>query len=170
MMDDKVKRMARRALVYVSTAHITFDANRRIYRASGIALLTSTVNITVLTVMHGHQLGWLCLGSCGADVCSSCLSCATSQADATQVIVNASSLYWASGRKSADSFDERPATTPSMNRVSKSQHGRPHHTLEPRSPVSMHSPVNSPAAGANIFWWSKKDDASRKEDQAVRVR
>ena len=33
-----------------------------------IALTTSCVNILILTLMHGRQLGWVCLGSCGADV------------------------------------------------------------------------------------------------------
>lgn len=36
--------------------------------ASIVALITSTVNITVLTSMHGKQLGWVCLASCGTDV------------------------------------------------------------------------------------------------------
>jgi hypothetical protein len=35
-----------------------------------IALTTSCVNILVLTLMHGRQLGWVCLGSCGSDVSS----------------------------------------------------------------------------------------------------
>ena len=33
-----------------------------------IGLTTSCVNILVLTLMHGRQLGWVCLISCGADV------------------------------------------------------------------------------------------------------
>ena len=33
-----------------------------------IALTTSCVNILILTLMHGHQLGWVCLASCGTDV------------------------------------------------------------------------------------------------------
>ncbi|KAG8895441.1 hypothetical protein FRC01_012361 [Tulasnella sp. 417] len=41
---------------------------RPFFRASIVALITSTVNITVLTSMHGKQLGWVCLASCGADV------------------------------------------------------------------------------------------------------
>jgi len=35
-----------------------------------IALTTSCVNIAILTSMNGHQLGWVCLGSCGTDVSS----------------------------------------------------------------------------------------------------
>ncbi|KAF8989141.1 hypothetical protein BDZ89DRAFT_1087484 [Hymenopellis radicata] len=36
--------------------------------AACVALTTSTVNMVVLTIMKGHQLGWVCLGSCGTDV------------------------------------------------------------------------------------------------------
>ncbi|KAG6830881.1 hypothetical protein H0H92_014246 [Tricholoma furcatifolium] len=36
--------------------------------AACIALTTSTVNIVVLAVMKGSELGWVCLGSCTADV------------------------------------------------------------------------------------------------------
>ncbi|KAF9041093.1 hypothetical protein BDZ89DRAFT_944749 [Hymenopellis radicata] len=50
-LNRRVKRVAKRALV-----------------ASTVALTTSTVNIAVLTALRGHELGWLCLGSCGADV------------------------------------------------------------------------------------------------------
>ncbi|KAL7410182.1 hypothetical protein BDY24DRAFT_188736 [Mrakia frigida] len=33
-----------------------------------MALTTSTINMLVLTLMHGKQLGFVCLASCGADV------------------------------------------------------------------------------------------------------
>ncbi|KAJ7247606.1 hypothetical protein B0H12DRAFT_736805 [Mycena haematopus] len=36
--------------------------------SSGVALTTSTVNIVVLTVLRGHELGWAFLASCGTDV------------------------------------------------------------------------------------------------------
>ena len=36
--------------------------------SSLIALITSCINILVLTLMHGRQLGWVCLGSCSTDV------------------------------------------------------------------------------------------------------
>ncbi|KAG8734367.1 hypothetical protein FRC11_004373 [Ceratobasidium sp. 423] len=35
--------------------------------AAFAALTTSTLNIAILTVMNGRQLGWVCLGSCGTD-------------------------------------------------------------------------------------------------------
>ncbi|KAJ7928984.1 hypothetical protein B0H13DRAFT_2652534 [Mycena leptocephala] len=50
--------------------------------ASIAALTTSTVNIAILTILHGRELGGLCLGSCGIDV-----------------ILNAAVLFWVtSGR------------------------------------------------------------------------
>ncbi|KAG8891717.1 hypothetical protein FRC01_014549, partial [Tulasnella sp. 417] len=36
--------------------------------SSGVALGTSAVNIAILTVLHGKELGWVCLTSCGGDV------------------------------------------------------------------------------------------------------
>ncbi|KAJ6526782.1 hypothetical protein B0H19DRAFT_1084359 [Mycena capillaripes] len=45
--------------------------------ASLAALTTSTVNIAVLTILHGREFGWLCLGSCGSDV-----------------VFNAAALFW----------------------------------------------------------------------------
>ncbi|KAJ7202254.1 hypothetical protein B0H12DRAFT_517460 [Mycena haematopus] len=45
--------------------------------AATMALTTSTVNIAVLTIMKGRELGWLCLTSCGIDV-----------------IFNAAALFW----------------------------------------------------------------------------
>jgi len=36
--------------------------------AAAVALGTSVVNILILTLLHGKQLGWVCLASCGFDV------------------------------------------------------------------------------------------------------
>jgi len=55
-----------------------------------IALTTSCVNILVLTLMHGRQLGWVCLASCGTDV-----------------IVNALVIYWVTSQAS-DQHDRAP--------------------------------------------------------------
>ncbi|KAJ7759256.1 hypothetical protein B0H16DRAFT_1534987 [Mycena metata] len=55
--------------------------------SSAVALTTSTVNIVVLTVLKGHELGWVCLASCGTDV-----------------IFNALALFWVTGAA-------RPGTT-----------------------------------------------------------
>jgi len=41
---------------------------RRTLIAATASLVTSAVNMLILTIMHGKQLGWVCLASCGADV------------------------------------------------------------------------------------------------------
>ncbi|KAK4049734.1 hypothetical protein OIO90_005315 [Microbotryomycetes sp. JL221] len=49
-----------------------FVKARKLARNSAIgavaALITSTANILILALQHGHQLSWVCLGSCGLDV------------------------------------------------------------------------------------------------------
>ncbi|KAG8943400.1 hypothetical protein FRC03_002502 [Tulasnella sp. 419] len=62
--------------------------------ASLAALTTSAINIAVLTVMHGKQLGWVCLTSCGTDV-----------------TVNALVLYWVTNVGSTRSGDTTNATS-----------------------------------------------------------
>ncbi|KAJ7504319.1 hypothetical protein B0H11DRAFT_511374 [Mycena galericulata] len=52
----------------------------RTLSSSAVALTTSTVNIVVLTVLKGHELGWVCLASCGTDV-----------------ILNALAIFWVTG-------------------------------------------------------------------------
>ncbi|BGP13416.1 hypothetical protein JCM10213_008577 [Rhodosporidiobolus nylandii] len=65
--------------IYLTTLFIipiwrsNFPKAQRLARRSAVAavaaLLTSFANILVLTLEHGHQLSWVCLGSCGLDVC-----------------------------------------------------------------------------------------------------
>ncbi|GAA5989134.1 hypothetical protein JCM11641_007607 [Rhodosporidiobolus odoratus] len=49
-----------------------FPKAQRLARVSAIAafasLVTSFANILALTIQHGHQLSWVCLGSCSLDV------------------------------------------------------------------------------------------------------
>ncbi|KAJ7618729.1 hypothetical protein FB45DRAFT_714670, partial [Roridomyces roridus] len=59
-----------------STARLRRVATRTLM-ASAVALTTSTINMTVLTVLHGRELGWICLASCGTDV-----------------VFNAAALFW----------------------------------------------------------------------------
>nr|GAT46878.1 predicted protein [Mycena chlorophos] len=61
---------------------------RRTLIASGVALTTSTINIAVLTILHGRELGWVCLASCGADV-----------------VCNAGALFWVTGPGSGHTGD-----------------------------------------------------------------
>jgi len=52
--------------------------------AAVVALSTSTINIVVLIVLHGRELGWVNLGACGADI-----------------MVNATAIFWVSGSKNS---------------------------------------------------------------------
>lgn len=75
MLSPVIRRMAIRTLV-----------------AATVALLTSAANIFVLTMLRGRELGWICLGSCSADV-----------------VINAIALFWVtrpSAHPSPDSLDE----------------------------------------------------------------
>ncbi|KDQ50001.1 hypothetical protein JAAARDRAFT_142595 [Jaapia argillacea MUCL 33604] len=65
-------------------------ASRTLFAAL-MALSTSTLNILVLTIMHGQQLAWVCLGSCGTDV-----------------VLNALVLFWVTGGAGAASDDSAP--------------------------------------------------------------
>ncbi|KAF9078373.1 hypothetical protein BDP27DRAFT_1309489 [Rhodocollybia butyracea] len=61
--------------------------------ASAVALTTSTVNILVLSLLHGHERGWVCLGSCGADV-----------------IFNALAIFWVTSRGSSEATSSQGNT------------------------------------------------------------
>ncbi|KAF9004074.1 hypothetical protein BDQ17DRAFT_1241723 [Cyathus striatus] len=52
----------------------------RTFVAALFGLTTSTVNMTVLIILHGRELGWVNLGACGGDI-----------------IVNATAIFWVSG-------------------------------------------------------------------------
>lgn len=58
--------------------------------AALVALITSATNVAILMVLHGQELGWVCLGSCGADV-----------------TINALALFFVTG-----SYDEPPPQKP----------------------------------------------------------
>ncbi|KZS93573.1 hypothetical protein SISNIDRAFT_86189 [Sistotremastrum niveocremeum HHB9708] len=42
--------------------------SNRTFIAACVALTTSTINILILTLLHGQEAGWVCLASCGTDV------------------------------------------------------------------------------------------------------
>ena len=52
--------------------------------------MTSATNVAILMVLHGQELGWVCLGSCGADV-----------------TINALALFFVTG-----SYDDPPPLKP----------------------------------------------------------
>ncbi|KAL0059011.1 hypothetical protein AAF712_014280 [Marasmius tenuissimus] len=96
----------------------------RTLAASLAALLTSAVNIGVLTAQHGHQLGWVCLGSCGTDV-----------------IINAIAIFWVTS-------PTRSEDEPSIDRHDQSLIPKPNGEQE-----NIHSPIEfrrqSPRVGMN---------------------
>ncbi|KAJ7198253.1 hypothetical protein GGX14DRAFT_525787 [Mycena pura] len=78
-----VKRVAARTLV-----------------AAVATLATSTVNIGLLTGLRGGELGWICLGICGADV-----------------VLNAAAMFWVASASSAaprTDLEENSITTTDM--------------------------------------------------------
>ncbi|KAG8999035.1 hypothetical protein FRB94_006455 [Tulasnella sp. JGI-2019a] len=63
--------------------------------ASLVALTTSCINVVVLTLLHGKELGWVCLGSCGTDV-----------------TINAIAIYWVTdGCQAPRLLKETPPTS-----------------------------------------------------------
>ncbi|KAF7337150.1 hypothetical protein MVEN_02153000 [Mycena venus] len=94
--NPRLKRVATRTLV-----------------ASIAALTTSTVNITVLTILHGRELGWLCLGSCGIDV-----------------VFNAAALFWVTSGSLASSSTEKD---------SAERQATPQASIRPGSGISQRS-------------------------------
>ncbi|KAJ6484854.1 hypothetical protein C8R45DRAFT_1214783 [Mycena sanguinolenta] len=91
----------------------------RTWVASMAALTTSTVNIAVLTILHGRELGWLCLASCGIDV-----------------VFNAAALFWVtSGRPSPNTQanTERAASPDSLRPGSRRHSQLKPFKLRPKS-------------------------------------
>ncbi|KDQ49658.1 hypothetical protein JAAARDRAFT_617886 [Jaapia argillacea MUCL 33604] len=71
--------------------------------AAVMALITSSINLLVLTLMHGRQLGWVCLGSCGTDV-----------------VLNALVLFWVTSGAAGHSNVSHPSA---FNKRSPHHHG-----------------------------------------------
>ena len=98
-LTPRLRRLARRTLV-----------------AAAVALVTSAVNMVVLTIMHGQQLGWVCLGSCGTDV-----------------TINALALYFVT-----NSLDEAASADHAASPLDKRRSGTP----TTRKPQTGHPPEN----------------------------
>lgn len=121
--------------------------------ASVVALTTSTVNMLVLTLMHGRQLGWVCLGSCGTDV-----------------VFNALVLFWVTGGAGNSSMANvssgagpRTAKQPPVNvnvnvNVLPASPTYPHVLPSPLSPDSKHAA--SPRGGGFDYLPREHDVAS----------
>jgi hypothetical protein len=67
-----------------------------------IGLVMSTVNVAVITALHGHEFGWLCLGSCSIDVISNTLA-----------------LFWVTSGQVAHSDETYVSTTSRVRAPSK---------------------------------------------------
>ncbi|KAF7292532.1 hypothetical protein MKEN_01472200 [Mycena kentingensis (nom. inval.)] len=95
--------------------------------AAGVALTTSTVNIAVLTILHGNELGWVCLGSCS-----------------TNVIFDAATLFYCTaGRGGARTG---PSGTPSAGRQVSGSESANGITLAPGTPSRPNHNINFKSA------------------------
>ncbi|CAE7231597.1 unnamed protein product [Rhizoctonia solani] len=88
---------------------------RRTLVAAAAALATSIINIAILTAME-HQLGWVCLGSCGTDV-----------------TLNAMVIFWVTLPMTD------PAGSHSGRAAQSSSYIKP--SSIPQSPAPIHSPI-----------------------------
>jgi len=104
----------------------------RTFVASAVALITSAINLTVISAMHGRQLGWACLTSCGTDV-----------------TFNALVIFWVTGGTSASSHP--PAYRSSQDyATTPKQRSKPPSAGSPRKP-----PAN---LEARTLDWDVDDD------------
>ncbi|KAJ7138636.1 hypothetical protein C8R46DRAFT_610593 [Mycena filopes] len=126
--------------------------------ASGMALTTSTINIAVLTIMHGRQLGWLCLACCGVDVVcnATALFWVTAGSAATTVSGNRSdsrshvtSVTAPAGTPSRSTFNVKVNPTPptptrsAFGLKSDKMNGSNVFRMQDRSPISKEFQVNA---------------------------
>lgn len=84
----------------------SFAKSRKLARNSVVAaiaaLITSACNFVILSVQHGEQLSWVCLGSCGLDV-----------------FANASIIFFITSIKSEAEFDTQAASGAGGNTFSR---------------------------------------------------
>ncbi|KAF5391591.1 hypothetical protein D9757_002542 [Collybiopsis confluens] len=98
--------------------------------ASLVGLTTSTINIAVLYALKGHELGWICLGSCGVDV-----------------TLNSYALYWATGLRSRRRSRASSLTDGQISRDLNMFATKNTANVEPtssRTPLSMPLPTKPP--------------------------
>lgn len=100
--NPRLKAVARRTLMFVRTYHANAGALTPSRRAAVTGLTTSCVNIGLLTLHHGQELGWVCLASCGTDV-----------------VVNAVVIYWVTGSAAASS----PGTMLTLDKTAAERFG-----------------------------------------------
>ncbi|KAJ7617245.1 hypothetical protein FB45DRAFT_1063748 [Roridomyces roridus] len=118
-----------------STARLRRVAARTLI-ASAVALTTSTINMTVLTVLHGRELGWICLASCGTDV-----------------VFNAAALFWLTSGTSQSSLSGTSSARHETTNLEPNLIAFP----APPSPRRSHFKVDAPQ--------SPSQEAFAKEDK-----
>lgn len=108
-----LRRVAIRTLMLVFRLTLTrlyiHQYARQLSSGSIVALTTSTVNVLMLTLRDGKELGWVCVGSCGADVSLSRMGlflCSLFLLRFSQIICNALALFWVTAG-SGSSFSRR---------------------------------------------------------------
>jgi len=100
---------------------------RRTLLAAAVALSTSTANVLVMTMLRGKELGWVCLGSCGADV-----------------LCNALALFWVTQRT-------RPRFSPNIKIGGEGSHqGAADGNSKPRSIIPENHQESLPTFTPNI--------------------
>ncbi|CAE6498334.1 unnamed protein product [Rhizoctonia solani] len=134
--------------------------------AASAALTTSTLNMAILTVMDGRQLGWVCLGSCGTDV-----------------TINAIVLFWVTSPTSSTVLthsgpqpthgtslgpDATPGPTVSNRRISSALVL----SSAPRSPITPNTPSiqeksHDPGFLSPSSWKTKFTHAGRSRQPTI---
>ncbi|KAG8952009.1 hypothetical protein FRC04_005342 [Tulasnella sp. 424] len=101
--------------------------------SSGVALGTSAVNIAVLTVLHGKELGWVCLTSCGGDVTINALVLyiVTSGGEIKEAIPGAS------GAENKPSATPQPITDRKLLMESMRKNGLANNPLSPTMSLTL---------------------------------
>lgn len=107
------------------------------------ALTSSTTNIAILGTLHGEELGWICLGSCGADV-----------------IFNALALFWVTKGPFHDSDNVATLVSAPLNQL--------RYGFESKiGPLLAESPLaQSPAKTRDQF--NTFDDSQNTSDRQAR--
>jgi len=94
----KLRKVAKRTLLYV----FKWQSFTKIYTYSKhisgatTSLICSATNISILTILGGNELGWICMSSCVSDVRASFTKIFANLIFELQVVINALVLYWIS--------------------------------------------------------------------------
>nr|GAT47542.1 predicted protein [Mycena chlorophos] len=133
--------IARPGRLKLANANLRRVATRTLIAALA-SLTTSTINIGVLTILHGRELGWLCLGSCGSDV-----------------VFNAVALFWVTSRGSVSgtgvTVNEAATTMNDRTQAGKMEVSCQHCGLAPPGLVASPSTLAVPVPSPNPNAWKR---------------